>query len=115
MAEEPARMVHDLRDDTNASETFAPIRRDHLTARELFDGLVDRARVRIRWIGAGRLLGGAGAALVIAGLGWWLLRSPALPTEAGLPVTTHADDVARTTAQVAVAPSAARSTTPLPL
>jgi competence protein ComEA len=114
VAQEPALVVDDHRDDTNASEACAPIEREHLTARELLDALVDRARLRIRWIGAGRLLGGAGAALVIAGLGWWLLRSPALPTEAALPVATHPDDAATTTTSIGATPAAAVGTSDVP-
>lgn len=64
---------------------------DRRATRELFDDLIDRARVRIEWIGPGRLAGALGVLLVVAGIGWWLLRSPALPTEAALPTVTHAD------------------------
>ena len=71
-----------------------PFRR-HQTARDLFDALIERGRVRIAWIGPGRLLGAAGALLVVAGIGWWLLRSPSLPTEAALPVVTHTDGAER--------------------
>ena len=92
MAENPARAGDVHRNDSGESVADPPLPHDHLTARELLDALVDRARVRIRWVGAGRLLGGAGAAIVIAGLGWWLMRSPALPTEAALPIATHAGD-----------------------
>lgn len=52
--------------------------------------LVDRARLWVAWIGPGRLAGAVGATLVVAGVGWWLLRSPALPTEAALPTVSHA-------------------------
>jgi competence protein ComEA len=110
VAEDPARVADGHRDDTNATEAPMPIHREHLTARELVDALVDRARVRMRWIGLGRLLGGAGAALVIAGLGWWLLRSPALPTEAALPVASHPVGTAATTTLVAAPPVAAMTT-----
>ena len=97
MAENPARAGDVHRNDSGESVADQPLPHDHLTARELLDALVDRARVRIRWVGAGRLLGGAGAAIVIAGLGWWLMRSPALPTEAALPIATHAGDSSSTT------------------
>jgi len=49
----------------------------------------ERMRLWIAWIGAGRLVGGVGATLVLAGLGWWLMRSPELPTEAALPAVSH--------------------------
>lgn len=51
--------------------------------------LIERVRMWATWIGPGRLAGTAGALLVMAGIGWWLLRSPALPTEAALPVVSH--------------------------
>lgn len=51
---------------------------------------IERARMWAAWIGPGRLAGTAGALLVMAGIGWWLLRSPALPTEAALPVVSQA-------------------------
>lgn len=51
--------------------------------------LAERVRVWSAFVGPGRLAGAAGALLVIAGVGWWLLRSPALPTEAALPTVTH--------------------------
>jgi competence protein ComEA len=92
VAENPARAGDDRRGDSSESEADEQRGRDHLTARDLLDELVERARIRIRWVGAGRLLGGIGAAIVIAGLGWWLMRSPPLPTEAALPVATHARD-----------------------
>lgn len=52
--------------------------------------VVERVRVWAAFVGPGRLAGAAGAVLVIVGVGWWLLRSPALPTEAALPTVTHA-------------------------
>ena len=107
MAENPARAGDVHRNDSGESVADQPLPHDHLTARELLDALVDRARVRIRWVGAGRLLGGAGAAIVIAGLGWWLMRSPALPTEAALPIATHAGDSSSTTTQIAHSVAAA--------
>ena len=105
MAEDPARAGDDHADDASWSETGSALPREHLTARELVDALIERARVRIRWVGAGRLIGGAGAALVIAGLGWWLLRSPVLPTEAALPVATHPTDVSTSTGPVGSRPA----------
>ena len=114
MAEDPARAGDDRPDDPSAFETESPIPREHLTARELVDALVERARVRIRWVGAGRLVVGAGAALVIAGFGWWLLRSPVLPTEAALPVATHATNVSTSTEPVDAGPAASVATSDVP-
>ena len=39
----------------------------------------------LRWFGVARLLAAALSMLVVAGGAWWLVRSPAAPTEAGLP------------------------------
>jgi competence protein ComEA len=47
--------------------------------------VVDAARSWLRFVGPGRILAAAGVALVLAGVGWWLLRAPSLPTEARLP------------------------------
>jgi competence protein ComEA len=47
--------------------------------------LVERLRLWVRWIGPGRLLASTGALAIVVALGWWLLRSPAAPTEARLP------------------------------
>lgn len=114
MAEFPARAGDEHRHDFSASDADALLPREQLTARDLFDTLVERARIRIRWVGAGRLLGGVGAVIVIAGLGWWLMRSPALPTEAALPVATHAVDASTTTSPVGVQAVAAASTSDEP-
>ena len=68
-------------------------------------GLIfERWRVWAAFIGPRRLAGAAGATLVIAGAGWWLLRSPALPTEAALPSVTHSSAV---TATSTIAPQVA--------
>jgi competence protein ComEA len=107
VAENPARAGDVHRNDSGESMADPPLPHDHLAARELLDALVDRARIRIRWVGAGRLVGGAGAAIVIAGLGWWLMRSPALPTEAALPIATHAGDSSSTTTPIAHSVAAA--------
>jgi len=65
--------------------------------------LIERARVWAAFVGPGRLTGAIGALLVVAGVGWWLLRSPALPTEAALPSVTHAVDVS-TSSSIGPAP-----------
>jgi competence protein ComEA len=64
----------------------------------------------IRFVGPVRLLGAVGAMLVVAGIAWWMLRAPALPTESRLPMAQRAAaaDVAASTAPPApstVAPS----------
>jgi len=76
MAEQPAERD----DDADGSGDRAPTDQPWSTP-----DLIDRVRRWVAWIGPGRLAGSVGAVLVMAGLGWWLLRSPALPTEAGLP------------------------------
>jgi len=70
---------------------------------------VARVRVWAAFVGPGRITGAVGALLVIAGVGWWLLRSPALPTEAALPSVTHAADVS-TSSSLGPAPSTADTT-----
>jgi competence protein ComEA len=65
----------------------------------------------IRFVGPVRLLGAVGAMLVVSGIAWWMLRSPALPTESRLPMAQRAaaaGDVVASTAPLApstVAPS----------
>ena len=48
-------------------------------------GRVGPLRPWIEWFGAGRLIAGALTVVLLVGVGWWLLRSPSPPTEAGLP------------------------------
>ncbi|CAN5778488.1 hypothetical protein BH18ACT2_BH18ACT2_12880 [soil metagenome] len=47
-----------------------------------------RLRPWIEWFGAGRLIAGAVTMVVLVVVGWWLLRAPVPPTEAGLPLAT---------------------------
>lgn len=47
--------------------------------------VLERLRLWARFTGPARLASGVGVALVVAAIAWWLLRTPALPTEAGLP------------------------------
>ena len=72
--------------------------------------LAERVRVWAAFVGPGRLAGAVGALLVIAGVGWWLLRSPVLPTEAALPTVTHAA-AGTTTSSSLGAPLAGQVTT----
>jgi competence protein ComEA len=54
----------------------------------------------LRFVGPAKLLGGLGVGLVLAGVAWWMLRSPGAPTEARLPVVARAaaaDGVVSTT------------------
>jgi competence protein ComEA len=44
----------------------------------------------IRFVGPARLLGAVGAILVVAGIAWWLLRAPVVPTESRLPMAQRA-------------------------
>ena len=48
-------------------------------------GRMGPLRPWIEWFGAGRLIAGALTVVLLVGVGWWLLRSPSPPTEAGLP------------------------------
>ena len=45
----------------------------------------------IRFVGPARLLGAVGAMLVVAGIAWWMLRAPALPTESRIPMARRAE------------------------
>jgi len=75
--------------------------------------LVERARVWVRWVGPGRIASGAGAAVLVAAVGWWLLRSPAAPTEARLPLasSTSASTVVVSAPEPRGSPALATSTT----
>jgi competence protein ComEA len=44
----------------------------------------------LRFVGPAKLLGGLGVTLVLAGVAWWMLRSPGVPTEARLPLAAPA-------------------------
>lgn len=67
--------------------------------------LGETLRAWLRWIGPRRILAAAGTVAVLAGLAWWLLRPPKLPTEARLPRAERADaaQVVSTTTTVPVA------------
>jgi len=67
----------------------------------------------IDWFGLGRLTAGAVTAVAVVAGGWWLLRTPAPPIEAGLPFATTSIAGATTTpdAPTGTAP-AATATTP---
>lgn len=45
----------------------------------------------LRFLGPGRLLGATGAVLVLAGIAWWMLRTPVAPTESRLPLAARAE------------------------
>ena len=45
----------------------------------------------LRFVGPGRILGAVGAALVLVGIAWWMLRSPAVPTESRLPLAQRVE------------------------
>jgi competence protein ComEA len=51
-------------------------------------GRVGPLRPWIEWFGVGRLIAGALTVVLLVGAGWWLLRSPSPPTEAGLPLAS---------------------------
>jgi competence protein ComEA len=66
----------------------------------------ERARARagpwVEWFGARRLVATAVTVMALVAGGWWLLRSPAPPTEAGLPFAGRSST---TTAAVAASPT----------
>ena len=51
-------------------------------------GRIGPFRPWIEWFGIGRLIAGAVTVVLLVGVGWWLLRSPSPPTEAGLPLAS---------------------------
>lgn len=59
----------------------------------------------IRFVGPVRLLGAAGAMLVVAGIAWWMLRAPALPTESRLPMAQRAAAAELVTSSAPLVPS----------
>lgn len=56
--------------------------------------VVDRARDWLNWFGVVRLVTSAIATIVVCAGGWWLVRTPAPPTEASLPVASTGVSVA---------------------
>jgi competence protein ComEA len=50
-----------------------------------FESTLGRLRPWVEWFGAGRLLATGLTVLAVVIGGWWLLRAPTPPTEAGLP------------------------------
>jgi competence protein ComEA len=66
----------------------------------------NRAGPWVEWFGARRLVATAVTVVALVAGGWWLLRSPAPPTEAGLPFA------GRGTTTVAVATSTTTATSP---
>ncbi len=73
--------VEDIADEDLDLDLARPLERPRL-------GAGGRLRPWIDWFGAGRLIAGALTVVVLVVVGWWLLRSPAAPTEAGLPQAT---------------------------
>jgi competence protein ComEA len=59
----------------------------------------------IRFVGPVRLLGAVGAMLVVAGIAWWMLRAPALPTESRLPMAQRAGAAELATSSASLVPS----------
>lgn len=56
----------------------------------LMDRVTAPVRPWVSWFGPRRLLGGAVTVVVAVGVGWWLVRPAAPPTEARLPYATSA-------------------------
>ena len=48
----------------------------------------ERVRAWIAWFGAGRMVAGALAAVIVCGGAYWLVRAPMPPTETALPVAS---------------------------
>jgi competence protein ComEA len=60
--------------------------------------LPGRLRPWIQWVGTGRIVATAVAVLAVAAGGWWLLRTPSPPTEAGLPYAATTTSLAESSA-----------------
>ncbi len=60
---------------------------------------VDRARDWLNWFGVARLVTSAVATLIVCAGGWWLVRSPAPPTEASLPSASSVNGISETLPQ----------------
>jgi competence protein ComEA len=73
--------------------------------------LVERTRAWLRWIGPGRVASVTLLLVLVAAGGWWLLRTPPLPTEAGLPYA-GATTTTSTSLAAAVSSPAADVTVP---
>jgi competence protein ComEA len=74
----------------------------------------ERSRAWLAWFGAGRLVAGALSTMVVVGGAWWLVRTPAPPTEATLPVASRSGAPAATVAAAPPAdPSAGASASPV--
>lgn len=71
--------------------------------------VADRARDWVNWFGVARLVTSAIATVVVCAGGWWLVRTPAPPTEASLPVASTGANVA-VAETLLVAPPTARTT-----
>lgn len=87
-----------------------------MSLRDAIDGLRHRARVWFDWVGPARVGGAVGTVLVVVAVGWWLLRTPTMPTEAALPVAEPATSLAVTappTSSSPAAPATAASPTPV--
>lgn len=72
-----------------------------------FSSLGDLVSPWLRFVGPGRILGAFGAVLVLAGIAWWMLRAPIVPTESRLPLAQRA-------AAAGAGPTSASSDAPSP-
>jgi competence protein ComEA len=62
----------------------------------------ERCRAWLAWFGTGRLVAGAVSTMIVVGGAWWLVRTPAPPTEATLPVA-HPSGASASTVATSVA------------
>ncbi len=95
-------MALDAADDRPRSELIDPfehVDRLDLPGRPPVGGRLigrwaDRARPWVEWYGVRRLVATAITVVALVAGGWWLLRAPAPPTEAGLPYAATSTTVA---------------------
>ncbi len=76
--------------------------------------VAERVRVWVRFTGPARVASGLGAAVVVAGVAFWLLRTPSPPTEAGLPYASASTTTTSTAVSSGVTATAAVTTSTAP-
>ena len=74
----------------------------------------ERVRVWVRFTGPARVASGLGAAVVVAGVGFWLLHTPSPPTEAGLPFASASTTTTSTAVGSGATATAAVTTSTAP-
>ncbi|MET0324299.1 MAG: helix-hairpin-helix domain-containing protein [Ilumatobacteraceae bacterium] len=79
--------------------------------RRWIDAVSERLGPWVDWFGLGRLIATAVTVVAVVAGGWWLLRTPAPPIEAGLPLAGSTSIAAATTTDAPAASAGAAPTT----